>query len=173
MSNILDIDMGTLSNDFYENAEALAAMEAAAKGDMSAIDTLRQLAAEDIIVHMEVQDISAEDYAVLQQQLLSEIQGFQEIIDTNQGIIITPEMDTSGLMAHLQQLLDDCQITAEQATAILSSMGMEGQIEYEEGETEVQEVAYRISSNPFTATGSMQTPKLIPGGTELVPQDFS
>lgn len=173
MSNILDIDMGTLSNDFYENADAMAAMEAAANGDMSAIDTLRQMAAEDIIMHMEVQNISAEDYAALQQQLLSELQGFQDLVDANSGITITPEMDTSGLLDHLNQLLTDCQITAEQATAILSSMGMEGQIEYEEGETEVQEVAYRISSNPFTATGSMQSPRLTNGGTELVPQDFS
>lgn len=173
MSNILDIDMGTLSNDFYENADAMAAMEAAANGDMSAIDTLRQMAAEDIIMHMEVQNISAEDYAALQQQLLSELQGFQDLVDANSGITITPEMDTSGLLDHLNQLLANCQITAEQATAILSSMGMEGQIEYEEGETEVQEVAYRISSNPFTATGSMQSPRLTNGGTELVPQDFS
>lgn len=173
MSNILDIDMGTLSNDFYENADAMAAMEAAANGDMSAIDTLRQMTAEDIIMHMEVQNISAEDHAALQQQLLSELQGFQDLVGANSGITITPEMDTSGLLNHLNQLLANCQITAEQATAILSSMGMEGQIEYEEGETEVQEVAYRISSNPFTATGSMQGPRLTNGGTELVPQDFS
>lgn len=173
MSNILDIDMGTLSNDFYENADAMAAMEAAAKGDMSAIDDLRVLAAQDIIMHMEVKNISAEDYENLQQQLLTQMQGFQEIIDANQGITITPEMDTSGFLDHVDQLLKDCQITAEQATAILSSMGMEGKIEYEEGEEEVQEVAYKISSKPYSATGNVQIPQRGANGTVTESQDFT
>ena len=49
MSDILNIDVGTLSNDFYENADAIAAMEQAAQGDMAALDELRDLATKDII----------------------------------------------------------------------------------------------------------------------------
>lgn len=141
MSDILNIDVGTLSNEFYKNEDALNAMARAADGDASAIDDLRRLATEDIIMHLQVSDISDEDYANLQQQLLDESASLQEMLDNN-DLSMSANLDDTDFVSHLNQLLSDSQITAEQASNILSSMGISGTVDYVEGTTKVPVYEY-------------------------------
>lgn len=141
MSDILNIDVGTLSNEFYENEDALNAMARAADGDASAIDDLRRLATEDIIMHLQVSDISDEDYANLQQQLLDESASLQGMLDNN-DLSMSANLDDTDFVSHLNQLLSDSQITAEQASNILSSMGISGTVDYVEGTTKVPVYEY-------------------------------
>ena len=49
MSDVLNVSEGTLPKSFYENAEAMEAMQAAAEGDTGAIDKLRDIASHEII----------------------------------------------------------------------------------------------------------------------------
>lgn len=141
MSDILNIDVGTLSNEFYENEDALNAMARAADGDASAIDDLRKLATEDIIMHLQVSDISEEDYGNLQQQLLDESASLQEMLNNNE-LSMSANLDDTDFVSHLNQLLSDSQITAEQASNILSSMGISGTVDYVEGTTKVPVYEY-------------------------------
>lgn len=148
MSDILNIDVGTLSNDFYENADAIDAMSRAAEGDMSAIDDLRRIANEDIIMHMQVSNISPEDLEVLRQQLLSESQALQAQLNSMPiEMRMTTNFDDSEYVQHLNQLIADSQITAEQATAALSSIGMSATISYEEADVTVPEYTYHMEGS--------------------------
>ncbi len=148
MSDILNIDVGTLSNDFYENADAIDAMSRAAEGDMSAIDDLRRIANEDIIMHMQVSNISPEDLQVLRQQLLSESQALQAQLNSMPvEMRMTTNFDDSEYVQHLNQLIADSQITAEQASAALSSIGMSATISYEEADVTVPEYTYHMEGS--------------------------
>lgn len=148
MSDILNIDVGTLSNDFYKNADAIDAMGRAAAGDMTAIDDLRRIANEDIIMNMEVSNISPEDLAVLREQLLSESQALQaEINSMPLEMKMTTNFDDSEYVQHLNQLIADSQITAEQATAALSSIGMSATIDYKEMDVTVPEYTYHMEGS--------------------------
>ena len=148
MSDILNVDVGTLSNDFYENADAIDAMSRAAEGDMSAIDDLRRIANEDIIMHMQVSNISPEDLEVLRQQLLSESQALQAQLNSMPvEMRMTTNFDDSEYVQHLNQLIADSKITAEQASAALSSIGMSATISYKEADVTVPEYTYHMEGS--------------------------
>lgn len=148
MSDILNIDIGSLSNEFYEDAEAIEAMERAANGDMDAIDDLRRIANEDIIMHMQVSDISTDDLKALREQLLAESQALQAELDAMPlEQRVTTNLDDSEYVTHLNQLLQDSQITAEQATQALSSIGMSGRIEYLSAKVTVPEYTYHMEGS--------------------------
>lgn len=132
MSDILNIDTGTLSDGFYENADALAAMEAAANGDADAIDTLRDLATQDIIQHMEIQAVDGANIEQVRNELLVAQQELQSMIDANQ-ITMTTDLDTTQYVQKLNEMIQMGQITAEQASQALSSMGVSGTIETRHG----------------------------------------
>lgn len=128
MSDILNIDTGVLSDDFYKNADAIEAMGRAAEGDMSAIDDLRNLASEDIVAHLDVQAITPEDKAYLiNNELLPMLADFQAQIDS-MPLGAKVDVDTQPFIMKLNQLLEAGQITAAQATNILSSIGMDAEI---------------------------------------------
>lgn len=132
MSDILNIDTGVLSDGFYQNADALDAMERAANGDVDAIDDLRAIAAQDIIMHLDVQNITPEDKDYLiNNELLPMLGEFQALLD-GQPLGATVDVDTNPFLIKLNQLLKDGQLTADQVSNILSSIGMDATI------TEVQ-----------------------------------
>lgn len=132
MSDILNIDTGVLSDGFYQNADALDAMERAANGDVDAIDDLRAIAAQDIIIHLDVQNITPEDKDYLiNNELLPMLGEFQALLD-GQPLGATVDVDTNPFLIKLNQLLKDGQLTADQVSNILSSIGMDATI------TEVQ-----------------------------------
>ena len=143
MSDILNIDVGTLSNDFYENADAIAAMEQAAQGDMTALDELRDLATKDIIQHMDIQIGNGDEQGVeeARTKLLELQQSLQNELD-NTPLEARAKVDVSEYTAQLNQMIMDGQITAEQASQALSSMGISGEITYEQGEIDAPIITY-------------------------------
>lgn len=142
MSDILNIDTGALSNDFYNNAEAIDAMSRAAQGDASAIDDLRRLAAEDLVMNLDIQGVSAEDSAnIINNDLLPMLTNLQAYLDgVPLGTVV--DADTSPFIAKLNEMLLAGQITAEQATNILSSIGMDATIGTKTQETTQEYTAY-------------------------------
>lgn len=143
MSDILNIDVGTLSNDFYENADAIAAMEQAAQGDMAALDELRDLATKDIIQNMDIQIGSGDEEGVeaARTKLLELQQSLQNELD-NTPLEARAKVDVSEYTAQLNQMIMDGQITAEQASQALSSMGISGEITYEQGQIDAPIITY-------------------------------
>lgn len=142
MSDILNIDTGSLSNDFYNNAEAIDAMSRAAQGDASAIDDLRRLAAEDLVMNLDIQGVSAEDSAnIINNDLLPMLTNLQAYLDGMPlGTVV--DADTSPFIAKLNQMLLAGQITAEQVTNILSSIGMDVTIGTKPQQTTQEYTAY-------------------------------
>lgn len=143
MSDILNIDVGTLSNDFYNNADAIAAMEQAAQGDMAALDELRDLATKDIIQNMDIQIGSGDEEGVeaARTKLLELQQSLQNELD-NTPLEARAKVDVSEYTAQLNQMIMDGQITAEQASQALSSMGISGEITYEQGQIDAPIITY-------------------------------
>lgn len=143
MSDILNIDVGTLSNDFYENADAIAAMEQAAQGDMAALDELRDLATKDIIQNMDIQIGNGDEEGVeaARTKLLDLQQSLQNELN-NTPLEARATVDVSEYTAQLNQMIMDGQITAEQASQALSSMGISGEITYEQGQIDAPIITY-------------------------------
>lgn len=149
MSDILNIDVGTLSNDFYENEDALNAMAAAAEGDMAAIDQLRMLATEDIIQHLDIDASKLQDGETLESirsELLTAAQSLQADLDANK-LTMTSDLDTTDYVQKLNQMIADGQITAEQASAALSSMGVSGTLDYIDADVQVPEITYETTGD--------------------------
>lgn len=144
MSDILNIDVGTLSNGFYGNPDAIAAMEQAAQGDMAALDELRDLATKDIIQNMDIQVSNKENGQGIEEaraELLSLQQALQDELD-NTPLEARADVNVSEYTDKLNQMIQDGQITAEQASQALSSMGISGDITYAEGTANVPIMEY-------------------------------
>ena len=170
MSEILNIDVGVLSKDFYQNAEALDAMQRASEGDVSAIDDLRRIASEDIILNLDVKNISEEDKDYLiNQELLPMLADVQNVLDNAElGFTADADVDTQKFIDKLNQLLELDQITAEQASNILSSIGMDATISEVSSQVEqahsMQFPHFTVETDP--ETGIMTGLK--PDGVETV-----
>ena len=168
MSDILNIDVGSLSEDFYDNADAIDAMSRAADGDASAIDDLRELAAQDIVAHLDVQGISPEDKDYLiNNELLPMLGDLQSYLD-GQPLGTQVDINTDPFMMKLNQLLQAGQITAEQASNILSSIGMDATISTVHSEVPQEHSAqfprFKVETDP--TTGMMTG--IVPNGVEEV-----
>lgn len=128
LSDILNIDVGALSDDFYKNEDAIDAMARAADEDADAIDDLRKIASEDIITHLKVENISDEDKDYLiNEELLPMLSDFQAQVD-EMPIGAEVDINTDPFISKLNELAALGQISAEQLTNILSSAGMDATI---------------------------------------------
>ena len=146
LSDILNIDVGALSDDFYKNEDAIDAMARAADGDADAIDELRKIASEDIITQLKVENISDKDKDYLiNEELLPMLSDFQAKVD-EMPIGAEVDINTDPFILKLNELAALGQISAEQLTNILSSVGMDATI------TEVQ-------SEPVWNETKMKWPK--------------
>lgn len=145
VSKMLNIDPGTLSDEFYASAENMKLLERIFNEDTAALDELRKSASLDIVANIELDtskmtdslydamdvakgDTSAflEGYKNLWAQAMSEISAMK----LNEGDFI--DLDGSEVLSKWQnisnQLLAAGAYTAEEMTMALSSMGMEGEI---------------------------------------------
>lgn len=162
MSDILNIDTGVLSEDFYNNAEAIEAMGRAAEGDVSAIDDLRALASEDLILNLDVQGITPEDKDFLiNNELLPMLTEMQTLLD-GQPLGTSVDVDTNPFIMKLNDLLAKGQITADQATNILSSIGMDANIDMKTATSVQQHQAqyptFSVETDPETGMLTGLTP---------------
>lgn len=156
MSDILNIDVGALSSDFYENADAIDAMGRAAEGDASAIDDLRVLASKNLVMNLDLQNISSEDAGYLiNKELLPMMDNMQSFLD-GKPLGTEVSVDDTPFLGKLNNLLAAGQMTAEQATNILSSIGMDADIELKT-ETVNEEI---IENIPNVKTGDDGFPEI-------------
>ena len=120
MSDLLDISEDFISADLVDslanNAENMELMQRAAEGDGEAIDQLRQLALNDIIVKI------TEDNQLDPDFLSTQIAAIQEMLP---DIEVGATVDDTALINALQEMIDQAGMTKDQVNALLGSMGFD------------------------------------------------
>lgn len=124
MSDLLDISEDFISADLVDslanNAENMELMQRAAEGDGEAIDQLRQLALEDIVVNITEQNHLDPDF------LSSQIADIQAMLpDIEVGATVSA-VDDSELINALNSMIVEAAMTKDQVNALLGSMGFSG-----------------------------------------------
>ena len=120
MSDLLDVSEDFISADLVDslanNAENMELMQRAAEGDGEAIDQLRQLALDDIIVKI------TEDNQLNPEFLSSQVAAIQDMIP---DIEVGATVDDSALIDALNDMIVNAGLTKDQVNALLGSMGFD------------------------------------------------
>lgn len=121
-ADMLDIDIGSLSDDFVMNADNLELMKKAAEGSEEAYNQLQEIARQDIATHVGFDD------AEFQQgfsDLMSKYYEGQSLEDLEVGASLNNE----GFLQGLTDMVNNAHMTAQQATDYLASMGVDAKVE--------------------------------------------
>jgi len=116
-----------LSKDFLESSENAELLGKAAKGDEEAWDKLGQAIADDLLTLKQNSDeiFDANGVKTQMSDLIGDIQSWLDNADLKVGA----EIDDAGFINQCQALINQCAKTAEEASAALSSMGVDATIE--------------------------------------------
>ena len=116
-----------LSKDFLESSENAELLGKAAKGDEEAWDKLGQAIADDLLTLKQNSDeiFDADGVKTQMSDLIGDIQSWLDNADLKVGA----EIDDAGFINQCQALINQCAKTAEEASAALSSMGVDATIE--------------------------------------------
>ncbi len=148
-NDLLDVGEGlSVSDAFATNPENLELLQAAINGDIDAYDELQRRAAEDIVTNIAVDDSAA-------LASLDNLWAEMDAINFN-DIEIGATIDDSGFIEACENMINAAGMSAEQAEAALSSMGIDAEVESET--TEQQDPQTYVSLMPqlvprtFTST---------------------
>lgn len=122
MSDMLDIDVSLLSEEFVTSSETAKLLEKAVKGDLDAIDQLRIAAAKDI-----VQKVTVDLDEASQESVLASI---MELANTD--VTIGASLDSTGFTNALNEMILNSQMTIDDIMNILNALGWEPEITYKE-----------------------------------------
>ena len=139
IADVYDVSMDYVSNDFI--TEHLSEIQDIAKGDEKAIESLRSALAEEVFVNIVLRnDIENVDGILSNfRSLRSQIEG--QLSNLQIG---APVVDDGALVESLNKLIQDCELTVEQANSVFSALGVEPTYETETVEQE--------QSNPIVET---------------------
>lgn len=139
LADVYDTSMDYVSNDFVK--EHLAEIKKIAEGDEKAIEGLRSALSQEIVAN-----ILIENKIDNREEILANFQSLRSQIESQlTGLEIgAPVVDDGDLVNSLNKMIEDCQMTVEQANAVFSAMGVEPTYETE---TVTQE-----QSNPIIET---------------------
>ena len=141
-ADMLDLDMGVLSDSFLRNAINLDLMTRAANGSEEAYNQLMQAVQNDIIAHCDL-DKTAFDAAKLQLEAELEELNFAELE-------IGANLNTEGALQAMTDLVNAAGMTAEQATSYLASMGVDAEV--------VEDTTKKQDTNKVTGYNTTFTP---------------
>ena len=167
-TDLLDIDMGVLSDEFLHNADNLELMKQAANGSEEAYAQLQEIAAKDILTQVGIDKSQFDiDKANIEADVLA-LTGM-ELDDLEVGASLNDENFLQGL----SDMVNAAGMTADQATAYLGSMGVDAKI-VEHPVTTEETVGYNLTattgvkSQPYTLapTAPGETPQ---SGTATYP----
>jgi chromosome segregation ATPase len=131
MANVLNLSSGdVLSNDFFEGEQGvqnLKDIEAAANGDIEAIERLRKAASEDIVqqIIVNLNDQNAIDD-------LKSLTNTLENYAANNNLEIGARLDNASFIDSLNDIINATKMTAEQAGNYLKAMGYDAEVSYDE-----------------------------------------
>lgn len=115
---------GDLSDEFFNNVENMEDLKKAANGDMEAIERLQKAAAKDILFGVDFDETSLNEE---EQNLLNMLDNFNP-----DDIEIGTTLDDSGMTDAFNALIASGEMTAEQVSEALESIGFEPELSYEE-----------------------------------------
>ena len=113
-SLLLNVNKEFISDDFLINPESMANFEKAAKGDTDAIWALREALAKDFILNLDIDQESKDSFLASLNSLLTEIPTIE----------IGAEINDENFKKKIGEILQESKMTAEQANAFLSIMGL-------------------------------------------------
>ena len=123
LADVYDTEMDYISHSFIK--EHLDEIQKIATGDEQAIEDLRDALSEDILGNILIENkISNQDevlntFKSLREQIQEQMSGIAI------GEMVPPGIDDTNFVNSLNQLIDDANLTVEQANAIFSAMGVE------------------------------------------------
>ena len=135
--DLLDIDGSQLSEDFLSDVKNLQDMKDALEGDEEAYNRLADAATEDIIAHLDIENVD-------QDQLSSVVQDIQNYCDTNPAWLEVKVGDLvidDNLASQFEQFANTCGLYGQEAIdAFNSAFASQGiQAEIDEDGTPVQQ----------------------------------
>ena len=145
--NVLDMDPSVFSEGFLKSAENMKLMQAAAEGSEDAYNELMQKAQEDIIANCDLNTEAFDAEKAKVDAALNEM-NFKDLE-------IGANLDTGNFLTQLENMVNEAGMTAEQAQAYLSSMGIDAEIEEAEvNSPETNESSYSVPEfKGFKSTG--------------------
>lgn len=140
--DLLDIDGSSLSSDFLNNAENLKLMQKALAGDEEAYRSLQDAARQDIAARVGFDDT---EFQNKYNEILQEYYNIDNLDDIDIGAALNDE----GFLQELTNLVNAANMTAQEATDYLSSMGIDATVVNKPEEVE-ETVGYDLIATPGT-----------------------
>ena len=148
IAGLLNVDPDSLSEGFVTSAETMENLQGVIDGDQQALDDLRASAAQDIIQNVAV-TMPEENRAAFTEN----INGLLGQLDAmNLGVNVSANLDDTGYVAKLNDMLANGELTQAQLTNILSAAGYEGHFETEEQTVDPPPLKYTVTRT-VTAPG--------------------
>ena len=148
IAGLLNVDPDSLSEGFVTSAETMENLQGIIDGDQQALDDLRASAAQDIIQNVAV-TMPEENRAAFTEN----INGLLSQLDAmNLGVNVSANLDDTGYVAKLNDMLANGELTQAQLTNILSAAGYEGHFETEEQTVDPPPLKYTVTRT-VTAPG--------------------
>lgn len=151
MSDVLTIDTGTLSKEFLSSKTNLELMEEAAKGSVEAIEKLRLLAAQDIVIHAAIDEAA-------KTTLLADLANL-----ASQDIEIGATLNNTQFADSLYDAAIAAGMTVDDIQRMFDSLGWEPDIKME---------TYTLSDTDVT-NGYVDVPADLEGNTQRIPLESS
>ena len=122
-ADLLDMDASALSDDFLRDAENLELMKSAIDGNVDAYDQLLERAGQSILmqVGLDTSQFQADKDAI---QTAMEVLTGQQFDDIEIGAALNDE----NFLAGLEDIVNASNMTAQQATDYLASMGVDAEV---------------------------------------------
>ena len=122
---ILDMDTSELSDGFLTSKENLDLMKEAAEGNVDALMQLRENATIDIVTHLEDEDGNP----LNSDSILNQLDG---LMDAVPDLEVGATLDDTGFTDALNTMLTNGELTVDQLSDILNSLGFEPEVTYKE-----------------------------------------
>ena len=151
MSDVLTIEPGTLSKEFLKSKDNLLLMEEAAKGSVEAIEKLRLLAAQDIVIHT---SLNADDKTTI----LTELAQLAA-----QDVEIGATLNNTEFAQSLYDAAIAAGMTVEDIQKMFDSLGWEPDIKMQ---------TYTLTDKDVS-TGWVEVPADLEGNVQKIPLESS
>lgn len=139
-TDMLDIDLGVLSNQFLKNAKNLDLMTRAANGSEEAYRELQAIAARDILTQVGLDTTLFEQDMAWLQTVLFDDTAFPDLE-------VGASLDNTDFLNSLTEMINRTAMTVDQATAYLASMGVDAEIVEEKTTAEDKQEQHGFDSS--------------------------
>ena len=122
-ADMLDIDVGSLSEDFILNTDNLELMKKAAEGSEEAYNQLQEAAGKDILAQIGLDTSQYETDLLNVESMAADVNG-NKLADIEAGA----SLDDTDFLNSLTNMVNEAGMTAQEATDYLASMGIDAEV---------------------------------------------